>query len=103
MEANYTYTKSRREFGKQCRFSDHGPIVLVNITPDPSLDEQWIQKNPVNKSTNKGVQWSEHEVTINIKIYAHTFFFYVNKIYALHFVCLHVVCYVGEYDARGFC
>lgn len=63
MNVNYTYSKLRREYGRQCRFSKCGPKVLENIKPDPSLEDQWIMENPVNRSTNKGVQWSEHEVS----------------------------------------
>uniref|UniRef100_A0A2S2Q9G9 Dynein intermediate chain 2, axonemal n=1 Tax=Sipha flava TaxID=143950 RepID=A0A2S2Q9G9_9HEMI len=61
MEINYTYSKRRREFGKQIRFGDHGPVVLACVMPDPSLEEQWVHEDPVNRSTNNGVQWSEHE------------------------------------------
>lgn len=63
MFSNYTYAKLRREYGKQCRFSKCGPIVLENLMPDPSQEEQWLPKNPINKSTSKTIDWSEHEVT----------------------------------------
>lgn len=63
MYNNYTYGKFRRDYGRQCRFTKTGPIVSVNLMPDPSLEEQWVPKNPVNRSTNKGIEWSEHEVS----------------------------------------
>jgi len=66
MYTNYTYSKFRREFGKQCRFNKCGPIVLENLMPDPNLEEQWFSKNLVNKCTNKSIEWSEHEVSIVI-------------------------------------
>lgn len=64
MNTNYTYSKLRREYGRQCSFVKSGPTVLVNVTPEPGLEEQlWSPENPVDKSTNKGNDWSEHEVT----------------------------------------
>jgi len=63
MNINYTYSKLRREFGKQCRFSKCGPTVLENLMPDPSLEEQWLPQNPINKSTNNSIEWAEHEVS----------------------------------------
>lgn len=64
MHANYTYGKFRREFGKQCRFSKWGPVVLADIKPDPELEEQWVPENPINKDTNEGIEWSEHDVCL---------------------------------------
>lgn len=70
MNANYTYSKLRREFGRQCSFVKSGPTTLANVTPDPSEEEEqlWSPENPVDKSTNKSNEWSEHEV-IKIKCY----------------------------------
>jgi len=63
MNTSYTYSKLRREYGRQCSFIKSGPTVLVNVTPEPGLEEQmWSPENPVDKSTNKGNDWSEHEV-----------------------------------------
>lgn len=64
MYTNYTYNKLRREYGKQCRFNKCGPNILENLMPDPSLEEQWLSKNPINKCTNKSIEWSEHEVQL---------------------------------------
>jgi len=73
MNANYTYSKLRREYGRQCSFVKSGPIVLVNVTPEPGTEEQlWSPENPVDKSTNKGIDWSEHEVILMICY--HSFF-----------------------------
>lgn len=69
MNPNFTYSKFRREFGRQCRFSKCGPKVLENIAPDPSQEDQWLPEDPVNKSTNNGIEWSEHEAS-------HMFWFY---------------------------
>ncbi|XP_050528692.1 dynein intermediate chain 3, ciliary-like isoform X4 [Daktulosphaira vitifoliae] len=62
MYSNFTYAKLRREFGRQCVFSKWGPRFLENLLPDSNLEYQWITKNPCNRSTNLGVDWSEHEV-----------------------------------------
>lgn len=94
MEVNYTYSKHRREFGKQCRFTDYGPIVLTSVMPDLSLEDQWIPKNPVNKSTNNSVQWSEHEVAIDKKLnITRSHIFVVNKNIDVHmcFVCAYLM------------
>ncbi|CAH1736392.1 unnamed protein product [Aphis gossypii] len=62
MNTSYTYSKLRREYGRQCSFVKSGPTVLVNVMPEPGLEEQmWSPENPVDKSTNKGTDWSEHE------------------------------------------
>jgi len=74
MNANYTYSKLRREYGRQCSFVKSGPTVLANVTPEPGTEEQlWSPENPVDKSTNKGNDWSEHEVIL--MIHYHFFFF----------------------------
>lgn len=76
MYSNYTYGKFRREYGKQCRFNKWGPIMLEDIKPDPELEKQWIPKNPINKATNIGIEWSEHDVRlIDIRFYVFCFFF----------------------------
>ncbi|XP_015363619.1 PREDICTED: dynein intermediate chain 3, ciliary-like [Diuraphis noxia] len=68
----YTYERKRSDYGKQCRFHNHGPIVLINMTPDPSLEKNWIQKNPVDKTTNETNKWSEHDAnTIRVEYFDH--------------------------------
>ncbi|XP_022166124.1 dynein intermediate chain 3, ciliary-like [Myzus persicae] len=64
----YTYEKKRSDYGKQCRFHNNGPTVLINMLPDVSLEKDWIQRNPVDKSTNETNKWSEHDAnTIRVK------------------------------------
>jgi len=60
----YTYEKKRSDYGKQCRFHNNGPTVLINMMPDISLEKDWIQRNPVDKTTNETTKWSEHEVNL---------------------------------------
>lgn len=62
MHSNYTYSKCRRDYGKQCRFSKWGPKVLEDMKPDAELEKNWLLKNPINKETDCGVEWSEHDV-----------------------------------------
>lgn len=58
----YTYEKKRSDYGRQCRFKNHGPEMNQNLWPDRTLEDDWIQKNPVDKTTNETSKWSEHEV-----------------------------------------
>ncbi|KAF0770257.1 dynein intermediate chain 3, ciliary-like isoform X1 [Aphis craccivora] len=64
----YTYEKKRSDYGRQCRFHNVGPTILMNMMPDPILEDDWIQRNPVDKTTNETSKWSEHEAnTIRIE------------------------------------
>ncbi|XP_025198172.1 dynein intermediate chain 3, ciliary-like [Melanaphis sacchari] len=64
----YTYEKKRSEYGRQYRFHNIGPTILMNMLPDHNLEKDWIQRNPVDKSTNETSKWSEHEAnTIRIE------------------------------------
>ncbi|XP_050529804.1 dynein intermediate chain 3, ciliary-like [Daktulosphaira vitifoliae] len=62
MHANYSYTKLRREYGKQCKFNKWGPKILENVLPDMKLEENWIKDNVCDSETCKGVEWSAHDV-----------------------------------------
>lgn len=66
MHATYSYSKCRREFGRQCRFNKSGPTVLVDLPPDAGPEDQWLSENPVERSTNDGIDWSEHEASNHI-------------------------------------
>lgn len=63
MNTTYAYGKFRREFGKQCRFSKRGPIVLEDLTPDIEQCDQWITRNTLNQSVGVSVDWSACEVS----------------------------------------
>eukprot|EP00668_Euglena_longa_P046390 GGOE01062075.1.p1 GENE.GGOE01062075.1~~GGOE01062075.1.p1 ORF type:complete len:595 (+),score=223.86 GGOE01062075.1:63-1847(+) len=45
-EIVYTYQKVRREFGRHPEFQDSEPEVLVDIHPNPSLQELFIRQDP---------------------------------------------------------
>ncbi|XP_060700806.1 dynein axonemal intermediate chain 2 [Hemiscyllium ocellatum] len=62
MEIVYVYTKIRSEFGRQCNFSDRPAELHVDIVPDPSLAENFIEKNPVDVFVQVSKDMSEHEV-----------------------------------------
>ena len=62
MEIVYVYTKKRAEFGRQCNFSDRPAELHVDIVPDSSLVDSFIERNPVDTSTQNVQEMSEHEV-----------------------------------------
>lgn len=62
MEIVYVYTKKRAEFGRQCNFSDRQAELHVDIVPDPSLAENFIERNPVDTGIQCVQEMSEHEV-----------------------------------------
>uniref|UniRef100_H3BDV5 Dynein axonemal intermediate chain 2 n=1 Tax=Latimeria chalumnae TaxID=7897 RepID=H3BDV5_LATCH len=61
MEIVYVYTKKRSEFGRQCNFSDRPAELHVDIIPDPSLAENFIEKNPCDTAVQCVQVMSEHE------------------------------------------
>ena len=62
MEIVYVYTKKRSEFGRQCMFSDRPAELHVDIPPDPSLADNFIERNPVERGTQCIQEMSEHDV-----------------------------------------
>ncbi|EDV28257.1 uncharacterized protein TRIADDRAFT_20628 [Trichoplax adhaerens] len=62
MEIVYVYTKKRSEFGKQCQFSDRPAELLVDIQPDSSLLNNFVEKSPVDTGIQSVPEMSEHEV-----------------------------------------
>lgn len=62
MEIVYVYTKKRSEFGRQCNFSDRPAELHVDILPDESLTQNFIEKNPVDRGTQCVQEMSEHEI-----------------------------------------
>jgi len=62
MEIVYVYTKKRADFGRQCNFSDRPAELHVDIAPDSSLAENFIERNPVDSSLQCVQEMSEHEV-----------------------------------------
>ena len=62
MEIVYVYTKKRSEFGRQCNFTDRAAELHVDIVPDPTLMDNYIEKNPVDRPVQCSQEMSEHEV-----------------------------------------
>lgn len=62
MEIVYVYTKKRAEFGRQCNFSDRPAELHVDIIPDPTQAENFIERNPVDIGLQCVQEMSEHEV-----------------------------------------
>ncbi|KAJ8246276.1 hypothetical protein GJAV_G00265790 [Gymnothorax javanicus] len=62
MEIVYVYTKKRREFGRQCNFSDRPAELHVDILPDPSLAANFIERDPCDVPVQCAQEMSEHEV-----------------------------------------
>ncbi|KAJ8319030.1 hypothetical protein KUTeg_004121 [Tegillarca granosa] len=54
--------KRGQEFGRQCNFSDRQAELHVDIVPDPSLAENFIERNPVDSGIQCVQEMSEHEV-----------------------------------------
>ena len=69
MEIVYVYTKKRQEFGRQCNFSDRQAELYVDITPDPSLAENFIERNPVDTGLQCVQEMSEHEFCLAINFW----------------------------------
>ena len=63
MEIVYVYTKKRSEFGRQPLFSDQNAQLNIDIPPDDSLQDDLIEKNPVDMAIQYAPQMSEHEVS----------------------------------------
>ena len=62
MEIVHVYTKKRAEFGRQCNFSDRPAELHVDIVPDASLQDNFIERNPVDTGIQCVQEMSEHEV-----------------------------------------
>lgn len=62
MEITYVYTKKRSEFGRQAIFSDRPAELHCDISPDPSLTANFVERNPVDTASQIGPEMSEHEV-----------------------------------------
>ena len=56
------YTKKRSEFGRQPLLSDSHAQLHVNIEPDDSLQENFIEKDPVDMVVQFAPEMTEHEV-----------------------------------------
>ncbi|XP_066256971.1 dynein axonemal intermediate chain 2 [Euwallacea similis] len=60
MDITYTYQKKRREFGRQCLFSDKGPDLIDNYPSNKKLMREYILRDPVHQSTLCAPIQAEH-------------------------------------------
>ena len=67
MEIVYVYTKKRSEFGRQCNFSDRQAELHVDIPPDQSLAQDYIERDPCHVGIQCVQEMSEHEVNKYLK------------------------------------
>jgi hypothetical protein len=58
----YIYQKERREFGRQCLFSDKNEL-LFSEAPSRDLAKEYINRNPVSQGTQLGRQMAASEVS----------------------------------------
>ena len=63
MEIVYVYTKKRAEFGRQPLLSDSAAQLHINIEPDESLRDDFIEKDPVDMAVQYAPEMTEHEVS----------------------------------------
>jgi len=61
MEIVYVYTKKRSEFGRQCNFTDRPAELHVDILPDDSALEEFIERDPVDIGIQCVQEMSEHD------------------------------------------
>lgn len=62
MEIVYVYQKKRKEFGRQCNFSDRPAQLVVDVQPEPALRKDYIQRDPCEVAVQCAQEFSEHEV-----------------------------------------
>ena len=62
MSIQQVISKPKMDYMKKCYFENNEEEVLYNIGPDASLLGEYIEKNPVDKSTLCRHEFAEHEV-----------------------------------------
>ena len=55
------YTRPRREFGRQPKFSDSSAELCVDLAPNPIEKEYMVHRNPCDGGVTTGPDLSEHE------------------------------------------
>eukprot|EP00056_Hartaetosiga_gracilis_P004200 m.72507 g.72507 ORF g.72507 m.72507 type:complete len:579 (+) comp11741_c0_seq1:115-1851(+) len=72
MEIVHVYQKKRREFGRQCVFSDRKAKDVVDIQPQEEEKKNYMFKNPCEVAVQCAKEFSEHEVNTETKEYTDT-------------------------------
>ena len=62
-DQQYVYQKERKEFGKQCLFSDK-KFLMVSIPSNHDEFNDYILRNPVEEGTQLSKHFSSSEVRI---------------------------------------
>ena len=62
MDIAYEFSRKRREFGKHPKFSDSGPIEIVNIAPTNEFDDDWEVRPSTSIEIDCIPQMAEHEI-----------------------------------------
>jgi len=62
MDIAFEFSRKRKEFGKHPKFSDSGPIELVNIEPTTELDDKWEVRPSTTISIDCIPKMAEHEI-----------------------------------------
>lgn len=58
----HAYQRTRREFGRQCKFDDRHAQLCVDVEPEPELRENYIKRSPCDAVSGNYVEYSVHEV-----------------------------------------
>lgn len=66
MDIVYVYQRKRREFGRHCHFADRGAEVIVDVSPDETLREQYVSREVVETGVQHTKEFSEHEVSVPV-------------------------------------
>uniref|UniRef100_A0A7S2FLW6 Dynein intermediate chain 3, ciliary n=1 Tax=Octactis speculum TaxID=3111310 RepID=A0A7S2FLW6_9STRA len=61
-EVAHIYTKVRTDFGKHCNFKDEEPTIMKEEPSEPSIGDDYIQKNPCIFTEDSTRHMSVHEV-----------------------------------------
>ncbi|XP_055692892.1 dynein intermediate chain 3, ciliary-like [Lutzomyia longipalpis] len=70
MDIQYVYQKERRDFGKQCFFSDKNELIFSE-GPNRALFKEYILRNPTDRETQKSRQMSASEANTERAVYEH--------------------------------
>lgn len=91
MDIQYVYTKKRNQLGLPTNFSDRSADILVEISPNLSLLQDFIYRDPAEIGVQNSIQLSEHTVpysfifeiisllTVNLYLY------FMDKHYSLQY------------------
>ena len=65
MNIQQIISKPKMDYMKKCYFENNEVEILYDIESDPGLLAEYIEKNPLDKSTSCRREFAEHEVDAN--------------------------------------